>query len=194
MITAMSDESLTNHFLLSLPVQLGSYFENTLTFIVRHGDEGAMGFVVNRPLQIKLSDVLKESNLPSQRGTSTVLLEGGPVSPANPAILHSDDYSTDGTVQVTEGVNMTTESSPGGIFTALKAIAEGVGPSQYLVILGYAGWSPGQLEAEIDENAWVSCPADPKILFDEPYEQRIERVSSIIGVDFSKLSPTGGMA
>lgn len=190
----MTEQSLVNHFLLALPNQIGTYFEDTLTFLVRHNDEGAMGFIVNRPMPIKLAELLKEANLDPVSGEETNLWEGGPVSPTHPSIIHSDDFSTDSTVEVAEGIGLTTEPSGAGIYATLKAIAEGSGPKQYMFVLGYAGWAPGQLEGELKENAWVTCPADRKILFDEPHQSKVRSVSSIIGVDFSKFSPQGGMA
>lgn len=190
----MVDQSLVNHFLLALPNQLGTYFEDTLTFMVRHNEEGAMGFVINRPMPIKLAEILKEANLDPDSGADASLWEGGPVSPAHPSIIHSSDFSTEGTVEVADGVGLTTESSGAGIYATLKAISEGEGPEKYLFVLGYAGWAPGQLEGELDENAWITCPADRQILFDEPHDTRVNSVSSIIGVDFSKLSPQGGTA
>ena len=190
----MASASIANQFLLALPVQNGTYFEDTITYICRHGDEGALGVVINRPLPIKLQDILSEAELPTDIDPEIVLVEGGPVSPSNPAILHTSDFITDSSIEVCEGISLTTDQVPGGVYATLRAISEGEGPAQYLVALGYAGWAEGQLEGELEENVWMTCPADKSIIFDTPYEQRVSRAASTIGIDFQKMSPLGGEA
>ena len=190
----MENSSLINHFLLALPSQINSYFEDTLTYMVRHGDDGAMGFVINRPLPLKLAEIMKEAKLDPTQGEEVSILEGGPVNPSHPSILHSDEFETDSSLQVTEGIALITDSSGEGIYKTIKAISEGKGPKSYLFVLGYAGWGPKQLDNELGENAWMTCPATLQTLFDEPYETRVAKVSSSIGIDFSKFSPQSGSA
>lgn len=190
----MESSTLINHFLLALPSQINSYFEDTLTYMVRHGDDGAMGFVINRPLPLKLAEIMKEAKLDPTQGEKVPILEGGPVNPSHPSIIHSDDFETDNSLQVTDGIALITDSSGEGIYKTIKAIAEGKGPKNYLFVLGYAGWGPKQLDNELGENAWMTCLADHRTLFDEPYETRVSKVSSSVGVDFSKFSPQSGSA
>ncbi|MCY3883747.1 MAG: YqgE/AlgH family protein [Gammaproteobacteria bacterium] len=190
----MCKSSLANHFLLALPSQNNTYFEDTLTYMVRHGDDGSMGFVVNRPLPLKLAEIMKEAKLDPTRGKQVSILEGGPVNPSHPSILHSDDFETDSSLHVSDGVALITDSSGEGIYNTMRAIAEGNGPEHFLFVLGYAGWGPKQLDNELGENAWVICPADHRTLFDEPFESRIAKVTSAIGIDFSKFSPQSGSA
>ena len=190
----MATAFLSNHFLLALPTQISTYFEDTVTYLVHHDEEGAMGLVVNRPLPLKLGDVLKEANLQPEGEDISPIMEGGPVSPAHPFIIHSSDFETKSSTRISDEVSFTAQSSKEGIFAMLEAISKGTGPSKYLFCLGYAGWGAGQLENELKENSWVTCPADTKILFDEPFKTRAEKVSSSIGVDLSKFSPQSGMA
>lgn len=190
----MTSESLSNQFLLALPIQNGTYFEDTITYMCRHGEEGALGLVINRPLPIKLNDILSEADLPTAVDSKVVLIEGGPVNPSNPAILHTADFTTESSMEICEGIMLTTDQIPGGVFATLRAISKGEGPSQYLVALGYAGWQGGQLENELEENVWMTCPGDRSIIFDTPYDQRVSKAASTIGIDFNKMSPFGGEA
>lgn len=190
----MENSSLANQFLVALPSQINTYFEDTLTYMVRHEEDGAMGFVVNRPLPLKLSEIMKEAKLDPVFGEEVAILEGGPVNPSHPSILHSADFLTENSLPVTDGVALITNSSGEGIYKTMKALSEGKGPKHYLFVLGYAGWGPKQLDNELGENAWVTCPADVKTLFEEPFESRVAKVSSAIGIDFSKFSPQSGSA
>ena len=135
----MDESSLINHFLLALPSQINSYFEDTLTYMVRHGDDGAMGFVINRPLPLKLAEIMKEAKLDPAQGEEVSILEGGPVNPSHPSILHSDEFETDSSLHVSEGIALITDSSGEGIYKTIKAISEGKGTQELLVCARLCG-------------------------------------------------------
>lgn len=190
----MAVESLVNHFLLALPIQADSYFEDSVTLLVKHDPEGAMGFIVNRPTPVSLKDVLIRVELKTKLDIKGMMLEGGPVSRTFPSMIHTNEFSTDETFKVTDDISVTMQQSHGGVYETLKAIAEGNGPQEYLFLLGFAGWGPGQLEGELEDNSWVACPADREILFDEPFENRLKRLSGQLNVDFDRFVFHGGDA
>ena len=190
----MDADSLINHFLLALPIQTDSYFEDSVTLLVKHNQEGAMGFIVNRPTPVSLKDVLVRVELKTKREVKGMMLEGGPVSRTFPSMIHTSEFSTDETFKVTVDISVTMQESHGGVYETLKAIAEGNGPQEYLFLLGYAGWGPGQLESELEDNAWVTCPADRQILFDEPFDSRLQKLSDQLNMDFDKFVFHGGDA
>lgn len=190
----MTQSSLANHFLLPLPVQANTYFDDSVTLMVHHNEEGAMGFIINRPTPIKIVDVMLQAELSPIEEITHYIMEGGPVSRSSPAVIHSDDYNAEGTIQITDGVGFTTELTAGDILNTLKDIAAGKGPSKYLFLLGYAGWGPGQLEQELQTNSWISCPIDQTILFDAPFASRFKELATQIDLDFTRIAPHGGSA
>ena len=193
-IVTMSDARLANQFLLSLPIQNGTYFEDTLTYICLHSEEGAFGIIVNRPLDLQINQVLESANLQHDLDLRDVVLEGGPVSRNQPSILHTGDFTTDGTVPLQDGLKLTLDSSPQGIYEVLEAISKGKGPEKFLFVLGYAGWAGGQLENELTENAWLTCPMEHSLLFDIPHDQRLSIAAESIGVDLGSMTPSIGEA
>ncbi|MDE0093491.1 MAG: YqgE/AlgH family protein [Gammaproteobacteria bacterium] len=190
----MTELNLINQFLVALPVQVNTYFEDTVTFLVHHGDEGSMGFVINRPTPVRIDDVLIQAELTPNTESDAVILEGGPVSRTSPTIIHTDDFNTEGTFEIANDLFCTSELRDGDIMHFLRALAEGKGPTHYLFFLGYAGWAPQQLEDELETNSWITCPADLQILFNEPYESRFQQIVSDIGIDFDRMGPTSGSA
>lgn len=190
----MTELNLTNQFLVALPVQVNTYFEDTVTFLVHHGDEGSMGFVINRPTPVRLDDVLIQAELTPKTESEAVILEGGPVSRTSPTIIHTEDFNTEGTFEIANGLFCTSELHNGDIMHFLRALAEGKGPKDYLFFLGYAGWAPQQLEDELETNSWITSPADPQVLFNEPFESRFQRVVSNTGIDFDRMGPASGSA
>ena len=185
---------LANQLLLSLPMQNGTYFEDTLTYICLHSNEGAFGIVVNRPLDLKMNQVLESADLKHDLGRQDAVLEGGPVSRNQPSILHTGDFTTNGTVSLPDGLKLTLDSSSHGIFEVLQAISKGKGPEQFIFVLGYAGWDGGQLERELEENAWLTCPMQHSLLFDVPHDERLRIAAASIGVDRDSMTPSGGEA
>ena len=191
----MSDSdpnSLCDHFLISMPHLRDSNFDHTLTYICEHNDQGAMGLVVNRPLELSFEEILKHLKIedidPVQDGAAPIYA-GGPVQGERGFILHrptehlwSSSYAVSDQLQLTSSVDI------------LRAIAEGWGPQDYLITLGYAGWGAGQLEQEILHNSWLSCPSDLDILFATESPQRLEAAASKLGVNLDLLTAQSGHA
>ncbi len=186
----MSGTDLTNHFLIAMPSLADSNFSRTVTYLCEHTEEGAMGIVINRPTDVYLPELLDHlgcaSHDPALAERPVYL--GGPVQRERGFVLHRPEGDWDASMQIAEQVSITTSKD------ILEALAEGRGPSAYLVALGYAGWGPGQLEAEIAENAWLSGPADPAIMFDRPEEDRWQAAAALLGVDLTLLSSQAGHA
>ncbi len=159
-----------------------------------HDEVGALGLVINRPTTVPVKEIIEQVELKPKAEINNLLLEGGPVSRSFPTMIHTKDFASKETIEVSDQISVTMQHSSNSVFDALAAIAEGKGPEKFLFLLGYAGWSPGQLEKEIASNSWVHCPADPTILFDEPYESRLDRVASNIDLDFDRFSPQVGDA
>lgn len=183
--------TLRGQFLLAMPTLKDTYFGDTLTFLCEHDEHGALGIVVNRPLDFSLSDLfdnleIEEQGLPPGYSTSTQILSGGPVQGERGFVLHSSDRNWECTLPVTAEVGLTTSGD------VLRAIASNQGPSSSLIALGYAGWGAGQLEEELAENAWITLPADPEVLFSAPIHLRRDLAASHAGIDMHLLSSEAG--
>jgi len=187
----MSDQdSLKSHLLIAMPALQDPNFARTVTFICEHGEHGAMGIVLNRPTDLRLADVLKHMEIEGglgEAGEQTVFL-GGPVEEERGFVLHSCTTPWDSTLAINDEISITTSRD------ILEAMARGEGPGKTLVALGYAGWGAGQLEQEMQQNAWLSGPADQSILFELPAEQRWEAAARLLGVDVNLLSSEAGHA
>lgn len=182
--------SLKSQLLIAMPALQDPNFARTVTYICEHGEHGAMGIVINRPTDLRLVDVLNHMQIEGDIGDTadqTVYL-GGPVEEERGFVLHTHTDPWDSTMVVNPQISITTSRD------ILEAMARGVGPSQTLVALGYAGWGAGQLEREIQDNAWLSGPADQSILFELPAEQRWEAAARLLGVDVNLLSSEAGHA
>jgi putative transcriptional regulator len=183
------DSSLKNQFLIAMPGLAGGYFGSTLTYLCEHNDEGAMGLIINRPSDLSLVDLLLQLGIrPDRTSFSAPVLEGGPVAPDRGFILHTDDQNFEASLPVGDGLILTAARE------VLEAIAAGNGPQDYLVALGYAGWGAGQLEDELKDNAWLSCPASFDVLFREPFDNRVHKAAAGLGIDFRFLSGQAGHA
>ena len=182
--------SLTNQFLIAMPALDDPNFHGTVTFICEHNDQGAMGIVINRPLTMTLGEILEQMEIPSQEdsiGRQAVYM-GGPVQTERGFVLHNPVGEWDSMLRINDELGITTSKD------ILQEIAIGSGPRRMLVALGYAGWGPGQLEQEIRDNAWLSGPMDPEILFSLPVEQRWQAAAALLGVDINHLSGEAGHA
>jgi len=182
--------SLKNQLLIAMPSLQDPNFARTVTYICEHGDHGAMGIVLNRPTDLCLTDILQHMQIEGglgEAGGQTVYL-GGPVEEERGFVLHTHTEPWDSTLAIDSEISITTSRD------ILEAMARGAGPSRTLVALGYAGWGAGQLEREIQENAWLSGPADQTILFELPPEQRWEAAARLLGVDVHLLSSEAGHA
>ncbi len=184
-----AETSLKNQFLVAMPNQAGSYFGATLTYLCEHTADGAMGLMINRPSDVALSELLSQLGIDiSGVELDAPVMEGGPVAADRGFILHTDDKSFPTSVALDGGVMLSTARE------ILEAIAAGNGPEEYLVALGYAGWGQGQLEAELMDNAWLTCPADSEILFKTPFDQRVNKAAAALGIDFRFMSAQAGHA
>ena len=167
-----------------MPGLVDPNFYHTVTYICAHNDEGAMGIVINRPLEMPLGDVLTQMDMNPRddKVDQLPVYHGGPVQTDRGFVLHEPLSTWDSSINVNDAVGVTTSRD------ILQAIAAGGGPKESLVALGYAGWSAGQLEQEIMDNAWLSGPAESEVIFKTPCEQRWVRAAALLGVDLDKLS------
>lgn len=181
---------LNNHFLIAMPQLDDPNFYHSVTYICEHNEEGAMGIVINRPLDVELGDVLSHMDIKTlnEDKVHDPIYLGGPVQPERGFVLHEPLGQWDSMLPVTESMGVTTSRD------ILMAINEGNGPQRALVALGYAGWGAGQLEQEIADNAWLSVPADSAIIFDIPIEQRWQAAADKLGIDLNTLSDDVGHA
>lgn len=181
---------LTNQFLIAMPNLADSSFARSVTYICEHNSQGAMGIVINQTLDMELGDVLKqlEVSTDDQVIAHRPVFIGGPVLPDRGFILHRPPGNWESTLHVTSSIAVTTSRD------ILNAIAHGYGPRDSIFALGYAGWSPGQLEDEMSENAWLSVPADEHVLFDLPSEARWRAAAELIGIDPALISGDTGHA
>ena len=166
------DASLAGQLLVAMPELEGPVFAQTVVYMVRHdARSGAMGLIVNRPLgDLPMEILLRQAGLPGEGAKGSVRLHvGGPVEPTRLSVLHTDDYAGPDSVKVGNGVAITTEPS------ILQAIAAGKGPRRARFTVGYAGWAPGQLEAEMRAGYWIVVPSDDGILFDDAYDTKWDR-------------------
>jgi putative transcriptional regulator len=182
--------NLTNQFLIAMPGLADPNFHRTVTYMCAHSEEGAMGIVINRPMGLTLGEVLGQMEITTEREEVAALpvYQGGPVQPERGFVIHEPVGAWDSVLRVTDEIGVATSRD------ILVAVARGEGPRRALVALGYAGWGAGQLEREVLENAWLSGPADPGILFDGPYETRWESAARLLGVEIERLSGEAGHA
>ena len=182
-------ESLKNHFLMAMPTLSEGFFAGSLTYICEHNEAGAMGIVVNQPLDVDLGEILEHLDIPHRPETTEhIILAGGPVRVDHGFVLHNGDSEWDSTLQVASGISLTTSRD------VLAAIGRDSGPPQHLIALGYAGWAAGQLEDELARNSWLTVPASPDILFAVPCEERLQAAGHRLGIDIRLLSSAAGHA
>lgn len=186
----MQKVNLTDHFLIAMPNMADPHFAKSLTFICEHNDQGALGVVVNRPIDMNLHALLEQIGIaPENEHSKSVPVHfGGPVQMDRGFVLHIPRGDWQSTLAVGAQVGLTTSKD------ILEAVARGAGPRQILVTLGYAGWAPGQLEYELAQNAWLTVPASPQIIFDVAADERLPAAMALLGVDFASLSDTAGHA
>ncbi len=187
----MASINLTNHFLIAMPNMADPYFAKTLTYICEHNDQGALGIVVNRPLDMTLQALFEHLAITLQHGEafkSVPIHFGGPVQVDRGFVLHAPLGQWQSTLAVNGEIGLTTSKD------ILQAVARGEGPGKLFVTLGYAGWAPGQLENELAQNAWLTVQARPEVIFDRPADKRLSAAMSLLGIDFASLSEQAGHA
>ncbi|MGD2055078.1 MAG: YqgE/AlgH family protein [Gammaproteobacteria bacterium] len=186
----MTGSQLTNHFLIAMPGLMDDNFNQAVTYICEHDENGTFGIVINRESDITLDDVMQQMQIPypTEQQDNTRVLTGGPVQSNRGFILHRPAGNWDSSLIVTDTIALTTSRD------ILEAIAENRGPDDNIIALGYAGWGPGQLEQEMAANTWLSCPAEQQIIFETPVEKRWQAAADLIGVDLQLLSNDTGHA
>ena len=185
----MDTVNLTHHFLIAMPGMVDPNFNGALTYICDHSDQGALGVVVNRPIELELATLFEQIglSLPEALHDRTVYF-GGPVQTERGFVLHTPPQTYSSTLTVNDSVSLTTSKD------VLEAVSQGAGPEKFMVSLGYAGWAAGQLEDEIKQNAWLSVAADPQVIFDLTPEERLPAAMKLLGIDFASLSDEAGHA
>jgi putative transcriptional regulator len=193
-----SEIKLEGQLLIAMPAMSDRRFQRAVIYVCAHSSEGAMGLIINqRANHISAPDLLERLGIsarnPNDEITSDVLSlsiqVGGPVETGRGFVLHSSDYfSEDSTLAIEKGVCLT------ATIDILKAIAQGRGPARAMLALGYAGWSPGQLETEIQSNGWLHCTADPDLIFDDDLENKYARALGKIGINLPHLVSDAGHA
>ena len=178
--------SVSHNFLIAMPLLADSNFAGTVTYICQHDEQGALGIVINRPSTLSLREVLQHMRLPCTRTDEAPIFTGGPMNPQHGFVLHDAIEGYELSVRLSDEVMLSTARE------LLAAIGEGHGPQRFLVALGYAGWGPGQLESEIAENAWLTCPASSEVLFDVPPSHRVQRAAAVLGIDFNLINSQAG--
>ncbi|HYZ23242.1 MAG TPA: YqgE/AlgH family protein [Rhodopila sp.] len=188
--TPSPDSYLTGQLLIAMPAMADPRFAQCVIYVCAHTPEGAMGLVLNRPiLKPTFDDLLKQLNIaPVPPARHIRLCAGGPVENARGFVLHTADWTGEGSLKVDDRMALTAS------LDVLKVIAGGGGPRECILALGYAGWGPGQLDQEIQQNAWLSVPADETILFDDDHDTKWRRALAKLNIDPLLLSDTAGHA
>ena len=206
-------DSLENQFLIAMPSLDDDYFNKTVTYICEHNDEGAMGLIINMPVNITLFDLLKkieennnkqsneekttltqvntpasEENMSLNISLEQLVLSGGPISQNRGFVLHRTQSGWNSSLALNDDIMITTSKD------ILLALGTEKAPELFVVTLGYAGWGPGQLETELQANSWLTIDADKDILFNTPIEQRWKKATEKLGIDIAHLSSDIGHA
>jgi len=186
----MSSVNLTNHFLIAMPNMVDPNFAKTLTFICEHNEQGALGVVVNRPIDMTLGSLFERLDLQLEIPglAEAPVYFGGPVQTDRGFVLHMPVGGWSSTLPVRDGVGLTTSKD------ILEAAAAGTGPKKMMLALGYAGWAAGQLEQELAQNAWLTVEAKSAILFDLAPDERLPAAMELLGINFATLSDEAGHA
>ncbi len=187
---AKTDPYLTGQLLIAMPGMRDSRFARTVIYLCAHNRDGAMGLVVNRLVgAITFPDLLNQLGIETGTITEEIRVHfGGPVESGRGFVLHTGEYSQEGTLRVDNHIGLT------ATIDILRDMAVGSGPRRRLLALGYAGWGPGQLDSEIQANGWLHVAADEKLVFDSDLDSKWERAIAKLGVDLSMLSGDAGHA
>ncbi len=186
----MQTVNLTNHFLIAMPNMADPFFSKTLTFICEHNDKGALGVVVNKPIELTLANLFEQVDIPlaDTAVSSQSVYFGGPVSSDRGFVLHQPQGAWQSTLNIGGDLGLTTSRD------ILQAMGRGEGPLRQIVTLGYAGWAAGQLEEEIKHNGWLTVAADPDVIFALNAEERLTAAMGKLGLNFGNLSDQAGHA
>ncbi|MDO9422621.1 MAG: YqgE/AlgH family protein [Methylobacter sp.] len=179
---------LTNQFIIAMPNLADPNFFHTVAYLCQHNEDGALGIVINRSTNMKLGEIFKQMDIDvtSPAAAEMPIFAGGPVQQERGFVVHTSGGDWHATMAVSEAISLTTSRD------VLEAIAAGVGPEQYLIALGYAGWGAGQLEKEIMDNAWLNTPCGKQVIFDTPVNLRWSAAADQIGIDINQLTAPAG--
>lgn len=187
---ALSDSvNLTHQFLVAMPTLMDPNFHRTVTYICEHSPQGAMGIVINRPLELELGEIMTQMEIePGPAVAGVHAYYGGPVDMARGFVLHTPVGHWEATLEIADDIGVTSSRD------ILMAMANGEGPTKAIVALGYSGWGAGQIEEELAQNAWLTCPATTDILFDLDSERKLEAAAARLGVDLNSITTGAGHA
>ena len=175
---------LTHHFLIAMPAMEDPHFARALVYIAEHNEQGALGVIINRPIDMTLAELFERIDL--HLGESTLASQpvffGGPVATERGFVLHRPQGDWHSTIAVQDDIGLTSS------LDILQALCQANEPQDVLVTLGYSGWSAGQLEYELAQNAWLSTKADPEVIFRLPPEERLSAAMQNLGVSYSSLN------
>ncbi len=187
--------NFTNQFLIAMPGMVGDTFAGTVIYLCEHTEKGALGLVINKPIDITLKNLFEKVELPLERAdlAESPVFFGGPVQTERGFVLHEQSPSegpgfTSSLKIRGGGLEMTTSKD------VLEALSSGTGPARVFVSLGYSGWAAGQLEDEMSRNSWINVEAQPEIIFSTPIDQRYDKALSLLGIDPVMLSTDTGHA
>ncbi len=180
----------TNQFLIAMPSLLDPNFYHSVTYICEHNDNGTMGIIINHPLDMALGDILTQMDIDAANEdiNSIPVYHGGPIQPERGFVLHTPSGNWDAEIKISDDISITTSRD------ILNALAKGSGPDNALIALGYAAWEPGQLEQELAENSWLTCKANPSIIFNTPNQKRWTDATNSIGFKIEQLTHQIGHA
>jgi putative transcriptional regulator len=181
---------LTNQFLIAMPSMEDPLFSGTVVYVCEHNERGALGLVINRPIDLDLATLFDKVDLKLeiQPLATQPVYYGGPVHTERGFVLHDATGTYSSSLAVPGGLEMTTSKD------ILEAVAEGVGPNRFLMTLGYAGWTAGQLEEELAQNGWLTVEANPDVIFNVPADGRFSAALGLLGIDLTMLSGEAGHA
>jgi len=187
---AKSGDCLRDHFLLAMPCLTEGIFSQSITYICEHGESGAMGIVINRPLDLSVGEIFEHLQISAGHDFSCEpVMAGGPVQMDHGFVLHRYcDIGWEASLKVTAEITLTTSRD------ILRAIAKGEGPRDHLIALGYAGWGAGQLEQELADNSWLTLPGSSDVIFSTPSDQRLGAAAAQLGIDMNLISGQAGHA
>jgi putative transcriptional regulator len=190
MTTSDNAYFLEDQFLIAMPQMTDPYFANTVTYLWKHNKEGALGIVINKPLHASVADIFDELEIVCP-DTNTLfqhqkVLAGGPIERNKGFIIHDSPQFWESSVCITPTLSVCTSK------TILQDIATGIGPENYLIALGCAGWEAGQLEQEISDNGWLTMPANTELIFSQEYDQKTTKAAALLGIELHNLSPEAG--
>ncbi len=179
---------LTNQFIIAMPTLADPHFFHTVAYLCQHNAEGALGIIINRSTDMKLGEIFKQMDIKvtAPASAEAIVFAGGPVQQERGFVVHTKGGDWHASMDVSDTISLTTSRD------VLEAIAQGEGPEQYLVALGYAGWGAGQLEKEILDNAWLNTPCGTQVLFDTPVSKRWGAAADQIGVNIYQMTAPAG--